>query len=280
MPGLLISGREIVVDGLDIFNGNDLPWCRLSTSDYKPRSTAWVRQIIMHTTQGKWPQAPRSGAGTGGTAKNTADFWRKDPTHSGAHIVIDNNGAVYCFADLARHCAYHATTSNDWSIGIEMRQEPSDGAVYAAIYNTAMKLVPAICEAMSIPFQIASDPYVPGQIIGRMQHGGSDCVGIFGHRDQSWVFPSQLDVQTRMRFPNGYGGRGRGDPGDEIYKRLIAAGAEPFFFGAMQDLATWKRRQRLLNQQGARLSVDGVAGPSTIRMMRELGYSSGRAISP
>jgi N-acetylmuramoyl-L-alanine amidase-like protein len=279
MSGLLIDGIEVVVSGLRIFNHNDHPWCRLSAADYKPRSTLWVRQVIAHSTLGKWLQPKRSGAGPGIRARDTAEFWRKDPTHSGAHLLVENNGDVYCFADLKRHCAYHATTSNDFSVGIEMRQE-SDGAIYEAVYGAMAKLVPAICRELSIPFQIASDPYVPGQIISRMLHGGSDCVGIFGHRDQSWVFPNQLDVQTRMRYPNGYAGRGRGDPGDDIYLRLRTAGAEPFYFGAFQDLATWKRRQRILNQQGASLKVDGIAGPGTIRAMRALGYQDGRDICP
>ena len=279
MPGLLIDGVEVVVEGLRIFNGRDLPWCKLSTQDYKPRSTLWVRQVIVHTTKGRWPQPKRSGAGIPGAARNVADFWRKDPTHSGAHLVIDRDGTVYCFADLKRHCAYHATLSNDFSVGIEMIQE-ADGAVYEAVLVACTKLVAAICRELAIPFQIASDTYVPGQIIGRMLHGGSDCVGIFGHRDQSWVFPKELDVQTRMRYPIGHAGRGRGDPGDDIYKRLVLAGAEPLFFGAMQDVAVWKRRQRILNQQGAQLVVDGVPGPGTIRAMRALGYRDGRDVSP
>ena len=278
MPGLVIDGVEVVVPGLRIWNWNDLSWCKLATADYKPRSTLWVRQVILHTTEGKWPMPTRAGAGPGGTMRNTADFWRRDPEHSGAHIGIDNDGSVFCFADLKRHSAYHATLSNEWSVGIEMRQEPTDGGVFAAVYDTCTKLVPVICRELMIPFQIAADAYVSGKIIGRMLHGGSDCVGIFGHRDQSWKFPSQLDPQTRMRYPNGYSARGRGDPGDEIYKRLVAAGAEPLFFVTQQDLSTWKRRQRALNARGAQLEVDGLAGPGTIRAMRELGFASGRDI--
>jgi hypothetical protein len=274
----MIDGVEVIVDGLRIVNMNDAPWCRLSTGDYKPRSTTWVRSIILHTTQGRWPQPKRSGAGPGGTMRNTADFWRKDPAHSGAHLGIDNDGTVYCFADLKRHCAYHATTSNDWSVGIEMRQEPNDGAIYEAVLDACAKLVPAICREMGIPFQIAADHYVPDKIIGRMLYGGRDCVGIFGHRDQSWLFPGQLDVQTRMRYPTGYAGRGRGDPGDEIYKRLGAAGAEPFVFAGFQDLSAWKRRQRRLNELGAQLVVDGVCGPGTVSAMRKLGFANGRAV--
>jgi hypothetical protein len=279
MPGLLIDGVEVLVPGLRIFNGNDLPWCKLSTADYKPRSTLWVRQLIVHSTQGRWPQPLRRGRGPGGTMRNTADFWRKDPTHSGAQLGIDNDGTVYCFADLRRHCAYHATTSNDWSVGIEMRQEPNDGAIYEAVYDACVKLVPAICAELGIPFQIAADAYVPGQIIGRMLHGGSDCVGVFGHRDQAWMLPDWIkDPEQRRRYPTGYASRGRGDPGDDIYKRLIAAGAEPFLYGAMQDLATWKCRQRVLNAQGAGLVVDGVCGPGTMAALRRLGFRHGREI--
>jgi hypothetical protein len=57
MPGLLVNGSEHPVPDRVIINSNDADWCRLSPSDLAPRSTSWVRQIILHTTKGEWHAA-------------------------------------------------------------------------------------------------------------------------------------------------------------------------------------------------------------------------------
>ena len=254
MPGLLVNGKEVPVPGLDIINGNDASWCRLSGKDSRVRPTSWVRQIIIHTTKGDWPQSVLPGAGKGGKAKFAAEMWRDDPTYSGAHIVIDNNGTVACLCDLATTESYHATVSNPWSIGIEMYQE-SGGGVYAAVYDAMVKLVPALCKIFGIQFQIPKQPY-RNEPLRRMAKGGEDCVGVFGHRDNT-------------------DRRGHGDPGDEIFARLAAVGAERFDHNAGEDLDVWKKRQAELNASGARLTIDGVPGPSTIEALKATGYADG-----
>src|SRR5690606_41324392 len=62
---------------------------------------------------GLWPQHVIPGAGKGGRDRVVADFWRNDPTHSAAHLVVDTDGSVACLADLARDAAYHATVGGD-----------------------------------------------------------------------------------------------------------------------------------------------------------------------
>ncbi len=265
MSGLLVAGLELEVPGVRVINSRDAAWCKLDGGDYRKRRTPWVRQIIVHTTKGKWPQHVKPGAGPDGRDRVVADFWHKDPLHSAAHIVIDSDGSVACLADLAAVCAYHATTSNDWSVGIEIYQE-ADGGIYEAALVALEKLVPFVCETMSIPFQIAGDRYVGGRILERMKHGGPDCVGIFGHRDQAWDFENNTSA------------RGRGDPGDEAYERLIAAGAEPMCFAGRGDLGAWKHRQLRLNLWGEKLTVDGICGPSTYRAMQRRGFAHGREI--
>lgn len=262
--GLLIAGHVVDVPGVAIANPLDTAWAKLDARDYRARRTPWVRQVIIHTTKGKWPQAVRLGKGPAGADKIVADFWRGDPNHSAAHIVVDRDGSVACLADLATACAYHATTSNDWSVGIELYQE-SDGTLYEAVLDACVRIVPVIGEALGIPLQVASRVY-DGKPIGRMINGGPDCVGIFGHRDNAWDPVKQTST------------RGRGDPGDVIYQRLIAAGAEPFDYAKKEDLFTWQRRQRALNRLGEKLTVDGQCGPGTIAAMRRLGFSNGRAI--
>lgn len=280
--GLLIRGSYYQVPGLHILApGPGSPaWHHLSPGDYRPRSTRWIRQITVHTTKGIWPKSARPdgplfyttdagdlirrGAGAGGRDRIVSEFWRGDPEHSAAQLVIDNDGSVACLCDLGLHAAYHATTVNDWSIGIEMYQE-SDGSIYEAVYQSAELLVSALCDRFWIARQLPSRAY-NGTIIRRMIDGGPDMIGMFGHRDNAW------DRKARTST------RGRGDPGDEIYRRLRARGFEGFDFDAREDIATWERRQQSLNALGEHLAVDGLAGPSTLQAMRRRGFASGRDI--
>jgi len=236
MPGLLVNGKEHPVQDLIIINSHDVEWCRLDQKDYRSRPTSWVRQIILHTTKGDWPQRVLPGRGAGGRARVVADGWRSEPVSSAAHLVIDNDGTVACLCDLATVEAYHATVSNPWSIGIEMYQEGcSDGhyGVHEAVYEAAVKLVPALCRIFGIQFQIPKLPY-KNEPLRRMADGGESCVGVFGHRDNT-------------------GQRGFGDPGDEIFARLAAAGAERFDHNAGEDLDVWKGRQQRAQRQRRRL---------------------------
>jgi hypothetical protein len=239
MSGLLVSGKEVAVPELVILNPNDFAWCKLSAKNRRPRSTPWVRQIILHTTGGNWPQTLLPDKGPGGGARRIVDIWNTDPRPAGSHIIIDNDGTVVCTCDLAADAAFHATHSNMWSVGIEMYQEKNNG-VHEAVYGAAIKLVPALCRIFGVQFQIPKAPY-GNQPLRRMADGGEHCVGVFGHRDNTED-------------------RGRGCPGDEIFARLAALGAELFDHDAEEDLATWKARQAELNANGANLTVDGVPG--------------------
>jgi hypothetical protein len=255
--GLLIAGVVVSVDGLAIDNPITAPsWCKLDGRDYRRRRSSWIRQIIVHTTKGLHPQHVIPGAGAGGRARHVAEFWRRDETHSAAHLVVDTDGAVACLADVAEINAYHATVSNDWSVGIELYQE-ADGGIYAATLASAVALVRALCEQLSIPLQIPTA--YRGRPIERMADGGPTCAGVFGHRDNT----------TR---------RGRGDPGDAIMLELELAGAERLDFDRGVDLARWADRQRKLNAMGETLTVDGLAGPGTMRALRRHGFTSGREL--
>ena len=132
MTGLLIDGEIVPVAGLNVlppFSAGGPTWCQLDPGDYRPRPTSWIRQVILHTTKGQWPQLIRPGAGAPGKAQIVADFWRGDPTHSAAHLVVDLDGSVACLCDLALVETYHAEGSNPWSIGIEMYQL-NDGSLH------------------------------------------------------------------------------------------------------------------------------------------------------
>jgi hypothetical protein len=264
---LLIRGQRVDLPGPETIGPGDVPWAKLSPEDYRKRDPKdWIRQIIVHTTKGTDPQHVKPGRGSGGRGKQVADYWSGSSQSSGAQLVVDNDGSIACLADLALDMAFHATTSNRWSIGIEMYQE-LDGGIYEATYASTIALVLFLCERMSIALQTTGRVY-NGDAIDRMKFdGGPDMCGVFGHRDNAWDFVRKTSS------------RGRGDPGDEIYRRLALAGWEQLDFEARQDIAVWRLRQRVLNDLGEHLTVDGIAGPATIAAMRRRGFRHGREIT-
>lgn len=277
MTGLLIRGKLEPVEGLHIIppaSHGGPSWATLSPGDYRARTTTWVRQIIVHTTKGIWPQRVLPGSGPPGRAQVVADFWRADPNHSAAQLVVDQDGAVVCLCDLAESQAYHAEGSNPWSIGIEMYQQSAvDGAagIYEATLAATVLLVAALTEIgghFDIPAQCPVGPYrnrptprmEQGSGIARHNIGGATLVGVFGHRDNTSE-------------------RGRGDPGDEIFHRLITEQRfEPLDFDRMEDRTRGHDRQEALNRRGEQLEVDGLVGPASIAAMRRQGFSRWRDV--
>lgn len=288
--GIPINGQLISVPGLHIvppagFGGPD--WCTLGPEDGRQRPTSWVRQLMPHTTGGKWPQLVRPGAAPGGHARIVADMWRgKDGgggerVYSGAHADIDFDGAIYFFADLARVTAFHGEGSNPWSIGIEMSTHP-DGSIQGATLDAFVGLAAALTWSgigpvnglFSIPFQMERGPYRnkplarmetgAGKLISRGgtrdNTGGPNVVGILGHRDNTSE-------------------RGRGDPGDEVWKRLAAVACEGLDYHGDEDLLVGKERQAALNARGARLTVDGVFGPASATAMQRFGFRRWRDVT-
>jgi hypothetical protein len=270
MPGLIIDGAEVEVPGLAVSNWNDNPRFRLrigqpnGANDGRKRKTRWVRQIILHTTKGipggkdRRPQKVLPGVGPVGTqAECVARWWSVSELCSGAHMVCDFDGSWLCLADLAAECAYHATTVNDVSIGIEICQG-RDAEMYEGQLDSVVAMVDFLTARFGIQRQI---PHAYTGPIPRLEEGGANCVGVFGHRDQT-------------------DNRGPGDPGDAIMERLAAAGYERLDFRAGADLEVWAARQQALSlRQGAPLSVDGVAGPATVARLAQSGRTHGLWVS-
>jgi hypothetical protein len=274
MSGLLINGSLYQVPGVEVLSAADVKWARLDSGDCRPRSTSWVRQITIHTTKGKWPQHVKPGAGPGGKDRATADYWAGDPQHGGCHLIVDNDGSVACLADLVKIEAYHATTVNAWSVGIEMYQE-ADGGIYEAVLASTVKLVLTLCDVLGIPLQSTSRIYKDNEIVERLRDGGKDVVGVFGHRDNAWQFPQWMPPAQRAKYPNGYASRGKGDPGEEIYLRLKAVGMMTFDIDAKAEQTFWKPVQDAFNSKGESLDVDGVCGPGTVAALRKHGLWNG-----
>ncbi len=267
MSGLLIDGRLVPIPGLRIIppaSHGGPSWASLDPGDYRQRTARWIRQIVPHSTKGRWPQPILPGAGPGGRGRVVADFWRGDPAHSAAQLVVDTDGTVVCLCDLARAASYHAEASNPWSVGIEMYQL-GGGEIYQATIDATVRLVLGLCETLAIPAQLPRGPYrgaplrrmETGNGPGRRNTGGPDVVGIISHR---WNTSE----------------RGRGDPGDALELALLAAGAEPLDYDRGEDIERGKRRQAALNARGERLVVDGLVGPASIAAARRHGFARWR----
>jgi hypothetical protein len=276
VSGLLIDGELVPVPGATVLSPGDEPWVKLALNDFGKRPTAWVRQIIAHTTQGKWPQLIRPGSppAPGDRAEQIARYWSTNGTPGGAPLIVDGK-TIACLIDLVRFQGYHATTCNPWSIGIEMVQEP-DGTIYSDTIDTTVALILVLCDRLGIPCWIHGKPYKTNTIIERLKDGGQNVVGIFGHNQMAWMFPAWLPAEKRAAYPNGYADRGRGDPGDEIGVRLRKAGAVAFDYDARGELDFARCVQRLLNERyGERLTEDGLWGPGTTAAARRAGIWNG-----
>lgn len=276
MSGLLVAGLFVDIPGLTILSPGEESWCRIDARDGKPREADWIRQITPHTTKGIWPQIIRPGSppNPGTRAEQVARWWSTSKERGSAHVVVDGR-FVACLADVVKFEAFHATKANPHSIGIEMVQE-ADGTVYEDTLDSTVKIVLTLCDLLGIPLQVSSVPYKRNTIIERLRYGGPDVVGVFGHNESAWRFPEWLPPEKRARWPQGYADRGQGDPGDEIKRRLIRAGAAAFDFDRKEEIAYWRKVQRYLNQSHqAGLDEDGVCGPGTVAALRRAGLWNG-----
>lgn len=223
--------------------------------DGAPRANgAGVKMIILHTTKGLDPQVVRPGLGPNVRSdEKVARYWSSSKTRAGAQLVVDADGSIACLCDIAHIAAFHAGNNliNRRSIGIEIFQG-SQREVYAGQLMVAAALVDYLTKVFTIQRQIPH-AYL-GKPIKRLQKGGVDCYGVFGHRDVS-------------------DNRGSGDPSDAIFKILRAKGYDSFDFEAGQDLKVWHDRQ---TAYGVPLKdADGLPGPKTAALLIANGHPHG-----
>ncbi len=298
--GILVAGKLTPFAHAAVLGPGEQSWLTIQARDGRKRTTIdpQPQMITNHTTKGLWPQKIVPGSPTYDAVlrcKQIADDWRIGPRGSklsGSAAFIVCGKFVVQLVDPVVFITYHAGQNevNTRSIGIEMVQE-ADGSLHSDTLDTTVELNVLLADACGIPFQVhgviapANDnakAEVP--VVRRLRQGGADCCGVFGHRDNSWIEPEWLPLRyqgeqlERMRrtYPDGYGDRGRGDPGDEIVLRLKRRGALSFDFHQRQDLAWWMRVQHELNLRfGANLREDGVCGPRTVAEMRRRGLWNG-----
>jgi hypothetical protein len=228
----------------------------LNSEDYTTRNTSWVRSIFVHNTMGDEPITILPGYGTAGDELNTLANWQTDKRHAGAACLIGPSGKVYNMCDLLRHASYHATTVNQVSIGIEVYCN-AKLQMYQGQFDVLLKLIHKLTARFGIQRQFHGPYLGSSTAVPRLASGGADCIGIFGHRDQTTD-------------------RGHGDPGDLIFQMMALAGYEAFDFSQDEDLHTWSSRQQLMNNMwNLGLTQDGVPGPNTVYKMTTVGFTNG-----
>lgn len=256
MPGLLYNGKLYPVPGVEVISPGDKPWCKLEPEDRYVRPSPWIRQITVHTTKGKWPQHVKPGKGPDGRDERFALFLKEDKSNCATPLIVDSDGSVACLCDL-KYYTYHNSNFklNQISVGIEIYQE-ADGGIYEAALESAVKLILTLCDILGIPFQGSLEPYRNAPI-RRLELGDTNIVGVFGHREITHS-------------------RGYGDPGEDVMGRLYKAGMMRFNINTKAELNYWKMVQMELNAKyGLKLTCDGVCGPGTVKVLRDLGLWNG-----
>lgn len=216
----------------------------------------WPQMNLIHKTIADDPEKTLPGAGPSagsGGAQYTAEFWQSDPHQSGAHLITGHDGTTACLEDLVKVCGWHANQANMLSYGHEIK-EVSGGGCYQAAYDAAVAVTLQATRTIGIQWQC---PHAYTGPLARFKNGGSNLIGIFGHRDVT---------ENRNRW----------DPGDEIFRLLSLHGVERFDFVAKQDIDVWSKRQEWLKSLGYyKGAIDGLPGKGTTAGLRALGYPDG-----
>jgi hypothetical protein len=201
VSGIVVSGAQVEVPGVMTLSWFDDPALRLDfPNDGFTLPGRHIDAVVMHTTQGKWPQVIVEGAGKP-TARATVRYWERSDEHAGAHLLVDCDGTVLCLADLQDEVAYHCVGMNKRSVGIELKQGV-DGTLYSVQLDVAVRVVGMICSLLEIPRRVVAE--YDGC---RSDEWLDSFCGVLGHRDASR-------------------NRGRGDPGDFVMQALVDAGFE------------------------------------------------------
>jgi len=254
---VIVAGAPEEIPGLHTVSWLDHPQLRLRAGeDYRSRNPGtWIRQVILHTTKGLPAKAGDPGqvirVGLGApvnAGERTAVYWSHDGRQAGAHLVVDHDGTVACCADLRADAAYHAGAVNERSFGVEIYQGAG-----GELYLGQLQAVVALCDWLTRRFGIQRQlpQLYAGRPTKRLEDGGEDCVGVFGHRDVTAT-------------------RGPGDPGTVIMELLRQAGYERWDFALGEDLDAWRTRQF-----GLGLDPDGIPGPVTVARLRAGGRPAG-----
>lgn len=255
MPGLMIDGQLVQVEGVRVLSPDEEKWVHLSREDFTTRLNR-PQQAILHKTIADDPEQLIPGGGpskAAGGARYTAEYWQGSKKCSGAHLITGYDGTTACLEDLVKICAWHGNQANLLSYGHEMK-EVLGGGIYEDTIRATVAVTLKATRTIGIQWQCPKTFKGP---LKRFQNGGTTLVGIFGHREIT-------------------SNRSRWDPGDEVFVALQEARVERFDFGAGEDLDVWSKRQAWLLSLGVyHGKVDGIPGPRTRAGLLALGYPDG-----
>ncbi len=265
---IVLGGRRIEVAGVETISYLDEPKLVPRASDGNKRAT-WIRAVVVHTTAGK-RGVLRPGAKPSKRAEMLARHQANTVRAVSWDATVDTDGTIAWSNDPLERYTWHASQVNPYTLGIELVQD-ADGAVYQATLDAAAVLIDRLTAELGIQRQT---PWRDGRpYAGRIERcdpgrAGRDLVGVYGHRAVWGRNESGKPVPTR----------GFGDPGDHLFNLLRARGYEGFdptevAGHAPDDIATWRRRQRVLGFDDA--GCDGVPGPKTVAALRAQGYPHG-----
>lgn len=208
---LVIDGQRIETPGIETVCWLDDPRRAPLVRDGRARRTA-PTAVVLHTVTGQ-PRDPVVLPGLSGPstrAERYAAYQATTTRDVSWHLTIDTDGTVLQQADLVRWSCWHAGPVNGWTLGVELVQAPA-GALYEGQLTTLVTLLDLVCGRLAIPRRVpVAAPGVPLRGVARALSGTPGLppwAGVLGHRNVT-------------------SGRGPGDPGDAVFRALLAAGYE------------------------------------------------------
>lgn len=227
------------------------------TTDLSTRRLA-LRSIILHTTSGKrGPLRPGSKPST--RAEAFARYQATSTRQASWDYTIDTDGMVVASNDPVPYFTWHATSFNQFSIGIEIVQD-DDGSTYEVQYKALVALLDLLTGLGGVPRQWAAK-------------GGSLIQGVLPRADEKGTLRGRDLYGIYAHFHNTKN-RGAGDPGEHAFSALKAAGYEGFDVNSGEDQRIWKQRQASLG-----LTQDGQPGPATMAALKKAGKPLGQWVA-
>ena len=207
---LIVAGRRVEVPGVKVTSWLDEPKRVPQVRDGRVRATT-PTAVVLHTSRGV-PGVIRPGARASGVAEALARYQASTERDVSWHLTIDTDGEVLQSCDVSTWMAWHASSANGWTIGIELAQHPDSGDLWSAQIDALAATCDVLCKELRIPRCLpveGNGKPVVGPVVAwqeRSEGGrGERFVGLVGHRNL-----------TRNRGP--------GDPGDAVMTALLGRG--------------------------------------------------------
>jgi hypothetical protein len=181
-------------------------------TDGKPRKSDSAKAIVLHTVHGKVGEL-KAGGKPSARAELYARYQAYTAREVSWHFTIDTDGTIIQSADPALWTCWHAGAVNGWTVGIELVQD-KDGTLYQDTLDACVTLCELLCGSLGItkqyPATIEGKP--SRKLVPRLTGTQGPWSGVFGHRNQT-------------------NNRGAGDPGDQVFEALRAAGFQGVHLG-------------------------------------------------